>query len=71
MLGFAEIKVLHPYELTSLSNRMVNAYERKAVLHPYELTSLSNITASEKIRAVVLHPYELTSLSNRCLWSSV
>ena len=36
------IDVLHPYELTSLSNAELWQRSKHWVLHPYELTSLSN-----------------------------
>ena len=38
----AALWVLHPYELTKLSNEIQIDRVSQAVLHPYELTKLSN-----------------------------
>ena len=40
--------VLHPYELTSLSNDLTTVMKVVTVLHPYELTSLSNASVAFK-----------------------
>ena len=56
--------VLHPFELTKLSNSLCGPTKGTSVLHPFELTKLSNYLGFFVCPDLVLHPFELTKLSN-------